>query len=138
MKRIHLLRVEGPAAEFAALIAAVAEDGGRVGWLELEGSAPVAECLGAAADAGVLRAVAVAEGRTVAVKPLRGRPELGDLLREHFRGCRVVLVHGDVDAPALEPDGDAWIVRSGEQERSLDARALAAVLRRPRPWHQGD
>lgn len=134
MKRVHLLRVEGPPADFAPLVAALAEDGGRAGWLELEATTPVAESLGAAADVGVLRSVAVTGDRTIAVKPLRGRPVLGDLLREHFRGCRVVLVRGEVEAPSVEPDGDRWVVRTGDRERSFDAPSLAAALRRPRPW----
>ncbi len=111
MKVPHLLRVSEPPDRFSALIEAARAEGLRVGWLELEGAtAPVPEILESAAGLGALRAVAVGAGRTVAVKPLRGAPVLRDLLREHFRGCTLVLVRGEVDAPALRPEGTAWVL----------------------------
>lgn len=146
--KAHLLRVDRPVVEFAPLIAAVRQDGGRVGWLELADLAapspePLPSSLTAAATAGVLRAVAVGGGQSVAVKPMRGEPVLRDVLREHFRGCRLVLVHGDpsthgVDASQLAPDGesDDWFLSaSGDpQPRRLDTGSLVAALRRPDPW----
>ncbi len=140
MNAPHLLRVSDPPERFATLIEAARADGQRVGWLELEGTVePVPESLESAAGLGVLRAVAVGAGRTVAVKPLRGAPVLRDLLREHFRGCDLVLVRGEVDAPALRPAGDAWLldVRGFAAQAHTTAELLAAFrspkeLGRPR------
>ncbi len=103
----HLLRVERPVVKFRSLIAALRHEGERTGWLELpeEAAEPLPDSLATAADAGVLRAVAAGGDRCVVVKPMRGEPVLRDLLREHFRGCRVVLVMGKIDAPLLEPIG---------------------------------
>ena len=111
MKTPHLLRVDDAPDRFAPLIAAARALGLRIGWLDLGGRAASGPAvLEMAAGLGVLRAVAVGEGRTVAVKPMRGAPVLEDLLREHFRGCVLVLVRGEVDAPSLRSEGDAWIV----------------------------
>jgi hypothetical protein len=90
----------------------------------------------AAAGLGVLRSVSVSGERTVAVKPLRGAPVLRDLVREHFRGCALVLVRGEVDAPRLLSDGevDRWTVRvAGLAARRLTTEDLVAGLRRPKP-----
>ncbi len=136
---------EGP-ERFAALVAALAGAGMRAGWLELAadpgdrgsapGHAPAAPAgLMAAAAAGVLRAVAVGGGRSVAVKPLSGAPVLADLLREHFRGCALVLVRGEVAAPHLALDGDGWTVAPpAAAALVLTTAELVAALRRPRPW----
>ena len=130
--RPHLLRVERPVVEFEGLIAAVRHEGGRVGWLELARAAPEAfEPLVAAADLGVLRAVAVGGGRSVSVKAMRGAPVLRDLLREHFRGCCLVLVAGEVEAPVLEPRGEGWAVDGAAR---WTTKRLVAALRKPRPW----
>jgi hypothetical protein len=136
MKGPHLLRVEGDPRQFASLIEAARSLGLRVGWLDLDGpSSPVSETLDAAAGLGVLRAVCVGEGRAVAVKPLRGAPVLKDLLREHFQGCALVLVRGELEAPALRIEGDAWIVTPpGAASRRYSAEDLAAALRKPHPW----
>ena len=62
------------------------------------------------------------------------------LLREHFRGCALVLVAGGDDAavlhdvPRLEPDDGGYAVVAGAVRRAWDADALAGRLRRPRPW----
>ncbi|HEY8021841.1 MAG TPA: hypothetical protein VIH93_12105 [Thermoanaerobaculia bacterium] len=136
MSEPHLLRVdEGPRA-FAALVAALGAAGMRAGWLDLAGSAgPLPPDLEAAAAAGVLRAVAAGGGRSVAVKPLKGAPVLGDLLREHFRGCALVLVRGEAAVPHLAIDGEGWRVSPpGEAERTYATADLVAALRRPRPW----
>ncbi|HEX4964953.1 MAG TPA: hypothetical protein VF173_29350 [Thermoanaerobaculia bacterium] len=136
MKAPHLLEVTASPDRFAPLIEAARALGLRVGWLELGARpAPVPPDLEAAAALGALRAVAVGEGRTVAVKPLRGAPVLKDLLREHFRGCALVLVRGEVGVPALEPDGEAWrIILSEAAVRRLTTAELAAALRQPHPW----
>ena len=130
MKRIHVLRVDDDASRFEALIAAIGEDGGRVGWLDLGLSDPVPPSLVAPSSLDVLRAVAVGEGFAIAVKPMRGAPVLRDLLREHFRGCRVVLVKGEVEAPVLNGEGDGWTVGS----RSYSTEELVGTLRRPDPF----
>ena len=139
----HLLRVARPVVEFEGLIAAARHQGERVGWLELPPASPASApapgplpaSLAAAAGCGVLRAVAVAGGRSVAVKPMRGEPVLRDVLREHFRGCRLVLVTGEVDAPWLEPSGEAWTLRSGDRPAARwTTERLIAALRKPRPW----
>jgi hypothetical protein len=136
VKSPHLLRVEEEPARFAPLIEAARALGLRIGWLELGAdSRPVPESLEIAASLGALRAVSVGKGRTVAVKPLRGQPVLRDLLREHFQGCALVLVCGDVDAPTLRSEGDSWIVQPpGAASRSYTVEQLAAALRKPDPW----
>lgn len=141
MKEPHLLRVAAPAESFAPLAAALAAEGLRLGWLELAAAPPepLSIELAAALDLGVLRAVAVGPGRSLAAKPLRGAPVLRDLLREHFRGCRLVLVAGrgaPEELPALEPaaGGGYRIEPPGEAARTLTPPALATRLRRPRPW----
>ncbi|HXO19763.1 MAG TPA: hypothetical protein VOA87_07545 [Thermoanaerobaculia bacterium] len=143
MREPHVLRVEEGPERFAALFRAASEAGLRVGWLELAAASPLPEGLATAAALGVLRAVAASGGRSVAVKPLRGEPVLRDLLREHFRGCALVLVQGKIDRPRLEADGDAWIVRSVspvdavEGIERFEIAALVAALRKPRPWNAG-
>lgn len=136
MKSPHLLRVDDTPDRFAPLIAAARSLGLRIGWLELGGtSRPVPPVLELAADLGVLRAVEVGDGRTVAVKPLRGAPVLKDLLREHFRGCALVLVRGEIDAPALEPEGESWrLAPPAAASRLLTSVQLAESLRKPHPW----
>ena len=136
MKSPHLLRVDDSPERFAPLVEAARTLGLRIGWLELGGTAhPVPPVLEAAAGLGVLRAVEVGQGRSVAVKPMRGAPVLKDLLREHFRGCALVLVRGEVEAPLLEPEEESWSVRvSGEASRRLTASDIAAALRKPHPW----
>jgi hypothetical protein len=141
MKKPHLLRVEEGAERFAPLVEAARADGLRVGWLELGSPedappAPVPAGLEEAAALGVLRAVSAGGGRVVAVKPLRGEPVLDDLLREHFRGCALVLVRGPVDAPVLRGiEGGLWAVEpAGAAAVRFDTARLAAALRKPRPW----
>lgn len=136
MRTPHLLRVEEGPDRFTPLIEAARALGLRVGWLDL-GAAPVPlpADLETAAGLGALRAVAVGEGRAVAVKPLRGAPVLKDLLREHFQGCALVLVRGPVNAPRLAPDGEGWRVEpSGTASRLYNSEDLASTLRKPHPW----
>jgi hypothetical protein len=136
VKAPHLLRVEDPPETLAPLVEAARVLGLRVGWLELGGTAhPLPPVLEAAAGLGVLRAVEVGEGRTVAVKPLRGKPVLKDLLREHFRGCALVLVRGEIEASALRIEESSWIVAPpGSALRIYTLEKLAEALRKPNPW----
>jgi hypothetical protein len=134
LKVPHLLRVAEPPERFAPLIEAARAEGLRVGWLELEGAVePVPETLGSAAGLGALRAVAIGAGRTVSVKPLRGAPVLRDVLREHFRGCALVLVRGEVDAPALRPEGAAWVLDvQGFAGQAFSTAELLSAFRSPK------
>jgi hypothetical protein len=137
MKNPHLLIVEEGPERFAALFAAARQTGLRIGWLDLLDTTPseIPADLEAAAGEGALRAVAVGSGRSVAVKPMRGAPVIGDLLREHFRGCAVVLVRGTLEAPRLTLEGEGFkVIPPGEAGRLYAAGDLAAALRRPRPW----
>ena len=131
--KIGLLRVEDEPGVFASLVAALTEAGLRCGWLDLSEGAPPPEGLEAAAATGMLRAVSAVGDRTVVVKPVRGDFVLRDLLREHFRGCRLVLVRGEVDAPALWPATDGgWRIASpnGDKEH-LTSEELIDRLRHP-------
>ena len=139
----HLLRVDDPPERFAALFAAARAEGLRVGWLDLTAasSEPRPQPLEAACVLGALRAVATGGDRTVAVKPIKGTPVLRDLLREHFRGCALVLIRGaslPLEPPeiaVLRAAGEGWAVTAaGEAARAFTSAALAAALRRPRPW----
>jgi hypothetical protein len=152
LKSPHLLGVALGPERFAPLLAAVRAAGLRAGWLELRperqpahppaqgpSAAGCPASLEAAAALGVQRAVAAGGERSVALKPLRGEPVLRDLVREHFLGCTLVLVHGAPPAslPALSPAGDGWQVSppAGDTApQQLDTPGLLAALRRPRPW----
>ncbi len=140
--------MEAPPEAFAPLVAAARALGLRVGWLDLGLETEPGAPLAAAAELGVLRAVAVGtgctgHGRTVAVKPLAGAPVLKDLLREHFLGCALVLVRGATEAsdallaaaPRLSASADGYRLAGaapGSPSVALTAEALAARLRRPR------
>jgi len=135
MRRPHLLRIEGPAAMFGGLLEALSREDLRVGWLELGAGAPGPPSLEAAAEQGVLRAVAVGGGRTVAVKPMRGEAVLVDLLREHFRGCRLVLVAGELDAPLLSRQAAGWRIEAkGRPAVDFSTVQLVRELRKPKPF----
>ena len=134
MKRIHLLSVEARADAFLELIEALRADGKRVGWLDLSGT-QVPAALTAASGAGVLRAVGVGEGVTVAVKPRQGGAVMKDLLREYFVGCSVVLVRGGEPLPHLSVAEGGWLLEvPGAAARALDTASLVATLRKPRPF----
>ncbi|HTQ78972.1 MAG TPA: hypothetical protein VMM92_03165 [Thermoanaerobaculia bacterium] len=139
MKPPHLLQVEEGPERFAPVFAAAREAGLRLGWLELPDTpaAPLPAPLESAAALGALRAVAVGGGRSVAVKPLLGPPVLGDLLREHFRGCAAVLYRGAVAVltPKLTLDDEGLrVVFPGGVARGYTLGELVAALRRPRPF----
>jgi hypothetical protein len=140
---VHLLRVEFAATDCTALFAAASALDLRIGWLELAPQAPLVPTappaplppsLEQAAEAGALRAVAIGGGRSVAVKPMRGAPVIKDVLREHFAGCALVLVRGEIDLPKLEREGEGWRVRLDEDSRKYTTEQLARALRRPRAF----
>jgi hypothetical protein len=134
MKAPHLLRVEEGPEGFALLVAAARAEELRIGWLELAEVSPLPGVLESAAGLGVLRAVSVGGGRTVAVKPMRGAPVLKDILREHFRGCALVLVRGEIEAPRLRAEGEAWRMEvSGQAAQALTTPQLLGKVRSPLP-----
>ncbi len=133
MKRPHLLAASQPPPAYAPLVAAARRASLRIGWLELAAALPsLPPALEQAAAAGALRAVAAGGELTVSVKPLRGPAVLDDLLREHFLGCRLVLVTGDDTLPGLEPDAGGWrLTPPGGPPRTFTTDQLLAALRRP-------
>ncbi len=134
MSAPHLLRVDAGPEPFAPLVEAARALGLRVGWLELAPPPTVSGDLETAAGLGTLRAVMAGGRRVVAVKPLKGDPVLEDLLREHFRGCALVLVRGEAAAPLLQAAGERWTVAvQGEAARAFATAELAEALRSPRP-----
>lgn len=144
----HVLVVEDDPADFTAIFDAARQEGLRIGWLRwaprsTDGSTDetaagsVPPDLEAAAASGVLRAVAVAPGRTISVKPRRGDAVLRDVLREHFRGCALVLVrtaHPVDGAECLRARGEEFSIGDGVSAPVHSAAALVGRLRRPRPW----
>ena len=166
MKRIHLLRTTVTADSVAGIVAEAGAQGLRVGWLDLTAD-PVGGTttravhggqmsqmgqLERAAELGVLRAVAVAGGRAVAVKRVTGPATLRDLLREYFLGCAAVLVRvppggsppavdGAGTLPLLDPigvQGNEWrVVPPDSGALRLTTAELVGRLRRPRPWTSG-
>lgn len=137
MRRPVLLAVSRPATEFAGLLEALREAGERAGWLDLAGAAAPPPPLEEAARCGVLRAVGVGGDRVVTVKPVPGGTVLEDLLREHFLGCRLVLVRGAESLPRLEPAGDGWrLEERGERPVRLATPELVASLRKPSQWRR--
>ncbi len=148
----HLLRVaQTKMLEFAQVVAAMRQDGRRVGWLEWSPGALTDAPTGGrpetaplpfpeAREVGVLRAVAVEAEQTVVVKPRRGTPVLRDVLREHFRGASLVLVHSpkgleEAEIPLLEKTPGGWrIVMPDATSSEMTTEALVAALRRPRPF----
>lgn len=138
MKRPVLLAVDEGVTTYAALLGALAEVGERAGWLELDRTAPPPPAgLEEAAAAGALRAVAAGGNRVTTVKPIRGAPVIDDLLREHFRGCRLVLVRGGEGLVRLRSDGDGWRLAApaGRVVRQSTSGLLAS-LRRPSFWRR--
>jgi|SRR5687767_9958663 len=123
----HALRVTEGSAAFRSLCAAVEREGERAGWLDLSASASGADLVD-----GVWKAVTVEAARTVAIKRRRGAPVLRDLLREHFSGCRLVLVHGEAPLPLLRSRGEEWeIENAGGETRRLTTAELVRALRSP-------
>ncbi len=140
MKRIHVLKTTARPSDFSELFTALRELGLRGGWLDYEEHGDAPSGLEAAAAAGALRAVGVGRHRVLTVKPIAGAAVLRDLLREHFAGCRVVIVRGTIEAPVIEPAKAGWAIREeGGAERPWTSRGLAEALRKPRlPGSSGD
>lgn len=141
MKTIHLLRTEPGSGfdSFHSLIDAVHSDGGRVGTLRWRPEASTGDqALIEAATGALLRAVDVTASGSVAHKPRTGPPVLRDVVREHFRGCRVVLVEGEAAGelatlPRISATADdRYRVETGDSNRQASASELAARLRQPR------
>ena len=133
MKRPHLLHATAEPVEFASLVAVAEEAGYRVGWLEVDAAVEAPSPLSDACRMGAFRSVAATASGSVSVKRRRGAWVLDDLLREHFLGCRLVLVRG---APAVEvgleeiaPAGrERWRLGAAHE---LDREGLKRWLRRP-------
>lgn len=133
MKHIHLLRTTRDALDFHPLFAAATALGVRVGWLDMESTAGAPRELEEAATQGAFRAVGVTENRVLTVKPVRGATVLKDLLREHFAGCRLVVIRGGLDVPELLVAADGYRVRFEDgTEKDFSSEALAKALRKPR------
>ena len=137
MKRIHLLRVDPNSAieDFRSLIDAVRADDGRVGWLRWQPDERVDD--EGPSTTGLLRHVEVDAAGSVARKPRTGPAVLRDVVREHFRGCRVVLVAGEASGelaalPWLTASDDGYRIDSNESARELGVEDLMSRLRRPR------
>lgn len=141
----HVVCVEGDVDDYRDLIAAVSAAGERVGWLEMRAPERFDSSLEEAVEAGALRGVAVGADWSLAVKAMRGRWVLGDLLREHFKGCRLVLVsaHPEADADLegltrLRRRGEEWELLAGSgdpqrrprRRRSVSTASLVRSLRR--------
>ena len=132
MKMPHIVRVEARAELFAELVEAVHSAGWRVGWLELGLEPSVPDALSGAGQIGMARAVVAGPGRTVSLKSRRGEPVFRDLVREHFLGCRLLLVRGPIDAPSLHPEEGRWrFVPQEGQEMTWGLDGLLRALRRP-------
>ena len=125
----HALRVAEDGAAFRSLFAAIRERGERAGWLELGAPPRAGGAIDGTVDDGAWKVVAVEPDRSVAVKTRRGPAVLRDLMREHFGGCRLVLVRGDAELPALRPRDDGWEVvgLDGEVRRFTTAELLRAL-----------
>lgn len=130
MRRPHLLRVADPIESFSALVERACAAGLRVGWLGLE-EPPMPPVVDAIVATGVSQCVLAGRRQTLTARARRGPPVLEDLLRQHFLGCDVVLVHGQVDLPALERGESGWRVTSIEgRQRQLGDDQLLAAFRR--------
>jgi hypothetical protein len=130
-----LVAVDDEPQAFLPLFAAAEQRGVRVGWLDLASAVEIPEPLAGAMGAGAFKAIAAADGSSVAVKARRGAPVLRDLLREHFLGCALVLVRGRDGRPRLAAEAEAGTYRlelAPERTLRLDAAALVAELLRPR------
>lgn len=133
MKRPHLWAADGPVGDYEALMAAASTAGLRVGWLEVAEEAAPPAALADAASSGALRAVAVTSGWTVSAKKRKGEPVLADLLREHFLGCRLVLIAGPlpVGTPPLARLSRVTTASSSEAEKGVAPGAALWRLASP-------
>jgi hypothetical protein len=133
MKTPVLLAVAGPAEAYAPLLAAAKLAGLRIGWLLLNARVDPPPPLAAPPLLEAFRAVAVDDGRSIAVKPMKGKAVLRDLLREHFLGADVVLVSGLELFPRLTPRGEGpWnLAESATASRVYTTEELLVRLRKP-------
>lgn len=126
------VRVDATADSFAALFEASRSASVRIGWLDLTTEPDPPAGLATAAAGGALRAVSVVGRQVVSVKSLAGEPVLRDVVREHFTGCRLLLVRGELDAPTLLPNSGAWIIRRLDgAEKTFSTAEFLAALRSP-------
>lgn len=133
MKTPVLLAVDGSADAFASLFAAAKAAGIRIGWLAMNAEVDPPPPLQAPPLLEAFRAVAVGDGRSIAMKPMKGKAVLRDLLREHFLGADVVLVAGLELFPRLVARGDGpWkLVESATASRVYTTEELLVRLRKP-------
>ena len=133
MKAPVLLAVEEPAEAYAALFAAAKAAGIRLGWLAMNAEVAAPPPLQAPPLLDAFRAVAVGDGRSLAMKPMKGKPVLRDLLREHFLGADVVLVCGLELFPRLTARGEGpWkLEESATASRLCTTEELFVRLRKP-------
>lgn len=133
MKTPVLLAVDGTAEAYAPLFAAAKAAGLRIGWLVLNVPVDPPPPLQAPPLLEAFRAVAVGDGRSIAMKPMKGKAVLRDLLREHFLGADVVLVAGLELFPRLTAGGEGpWqLVESATASRLYTTEELLVRLRKP-------
>jgi hypothetical protein len=133
MKAPVLLAAAEPAEAYAALFAAAKAAGIRLGWLVMNVEVDPPPPLQAPPLLEAFRAVAVGDGRSIALKPMKGRPVLRDLLREHFLGADVVLVSGVELFPRLTARGEGpWkLEESATASRLYTTEELLVRLRKP-------
>ena len=132
MKTPVLLAVDGPAEAYAPLFSAAKEAGLRIGWLAMNVPVDPPPPLQAPPLLEAFRAVAVGEGRSIAMKPMKGRAILRDLLREHFLGADVVLVAGLALFPRLAARESDWhLTESATASRVYTTGELLVRLRKP-------
>lgn len=132
MKAPVLLAVDGPAEPYASLFAAAKAAGLRIGWLVLNAPVDPPPPLQAPPLLEAFRAVAVGNGRSIAMKPMKGAAVLRDLLREHFLGADVVLVAGLALYPRLAARENGWhLAESATASRSYTTEELLVRLRKP-------
>ncbi len=133
MKTPVLLAVDGPAERFASLLLAAKTAGVRVGWLAMNAPVDPPPPLQAPPLLEAFRAVAVGDGRSIAMKPMKGKPVLRDLLREHFLGADVVLVAGLELFPRLSAREEGlWkLEESATASRVYTSEELLVRLRKP-------
>ena len=133
MKTPVLLAVDGAAEAYAPLFAAAKAAGVRVGWLAWNVQVDPPPPLQAPPLLEAFRAVAVGDGRSLAMKPMQGKAVLRDLLREHFLGADVVLVAGLELFPRLTARGKGpWkLEESATASRLYSTDELLVRLRKP-------
>lgn len=143
MRTPVLLAVDSNADDFAPLFKAATAAGVRIGWLVFDAPVEPPPALQSPPLLEAFRAVAVGNLRSIALKPMKGKPVLRDLLREHFLGADVVLVAGLDLYPRLTPrpdDGEgAWhLAESVTAGRVYSTAELLVRLRKPAlRWKKG-